>query len=129
MSIAQLKDATHVLITAIQSTLPELMTSLAFRANIKWSKLLINGVPTGIDKDTPAYSSAECQCVLALDNPSYRRLTITQLLSWVHSPFSYTSSSYSSLIVAFKDPNRSIASSMVAAKWLYLFGMQATVKR
>jgi len=64
-----------------------------------------------------------------LDNPSYGRLTITQLPSWVCSPFSYTPSSYSSLVVAFEDPDGSIASGMVAAKWLYLFGAQATVKR
>jgi len=128
-SIAQLKDATHVLTTAIQSTLPKLMTSLASRANVKWSKLLINGVPTGIDEETLAHSSAVCQHALALDNPSYGRLTITQLPSWVCSPFSYTPSSYSSLVVAFEDPNGLIASSIVATKWLYLFGMQATVKR
>ena len=59
-SIAQLKDATHVLTTAIQSTLPELTTSLASWANVKWSKLLINRVPTGIDEETLAHSSVEC---------------------------------------------------------------------
>jgi len=128
-SIAQLKDATHVLTTAIQSTLKEPTTSLASWANVKWSKLLINGVPTGVDKETPAHSPVECQRALALDNPSYGRLTITQLPSWVRSPFSYTSGSYSSLVVAFEDPDGLIASGMVAAKWLYLFGMQATVKR
>src|SRR6266581_4521052 len=128
-SIAQLKDATHVLTTAIQSTLKEPTTSLASQANVKWSKLLINRVPTGIDKETPAHSPAECQHALALDNPSYGCLTITQLPSWVHSPFSYTSGSYLSLVVAFEDPDGSIASGMVAAKWLYLFSAQATVKR
>jgi len=115
-SIVQLKDTTHVLTTAIQSTLPEPMTFLASQANVKWSKLLINGVPTGIDEETPAHSSAECQRALTLDNLSYGHLTITQLLSWVRSPFSYTPSSYLSLVVVFKDPDRSIASSMVAAK-------------
>jgi len=85
---SQLKDATHVLTTTIQSMLPEPTTSLASQANVKWSKLLINGVPTGIDKETLAHSPAECQHVLALDNPSYGCLTITQLPSWVHSPFS-----------------------------------------
>jgi len=128
-SIAQLKDATHILTTAIQSTLPEPTTSLASQANVKWSKLLINRVSTGVDKETLAHSSAECQHALALDNPSYGHLTITQLLSWVHSPFSYTPSSYSSLIIAFEDPDGSIASGIVAAKWLYLFGTQATIKR
>jgi len=129
MSIAQLKDATHVLSTAIQSTLKEPTTSLTFWANVKWSKLLINGVPTGVDEETPAHSSVECQCALALDNPSYGHLTITQLPSWVRSPFSYTPGSYSSLVVTFEDPDGSIASSMVTAKWLYLFSVQATVKR
>ena len=129
MSIAQLKDATHVLTTTIQSTLSEPTTSLASRANIKWSKLLINGVPTGVDKETLAHSSAECQRALALDNPSYRHLTIIQLPSWVRPPFSYTPSSYSSLVVAFEDPDRSIASSIITTKWLYLFGAQATPSR
>jgi len=129
MSIAQLKDATHVLTTAIQFTLPEPMTSLASQANVKWSKLLINMVPTGVDEKTPAHSSTACQHTLALDNPSYGHLTITQLPSWVHSPFSYTPSSYLSLIVTFEDPDGSIASSIVATKWLYLFSMQATIKR
>jgi len=128
-SIAQLKDATHILTTTIQSTLKEPTTSLASRANVKWSKLLINGVPTGVEEETPAHSPVECQCALALDNPSYRHLTITQLPSWVCSPSSYTSGLYLSLVGAFKDPDRSIASSIIAAKWLYLFSMQATVKR
>jgi len=128
-SIAQLKDATHVLTTAIQSMLPEPMTSLASQANVKWSKLLINGVPTGIDEETLAHSSTECQCALTLDNPLYGHLTITQLPSCVRSPFSYTSGSYLSLVIVFEDPDGSIASSMVAAKWLYLFGAQATIKR
>jgi len=75
-SIAQLKDATHVLTTAIQSMLPEPMTSLTSWANVKWSKLLINGVPTGVDKETPAHSSVECQHALALDNPSYGHVKV-----------------------------------------------------
>jgi len=82
-SIAQLKDTTHILTTAIQSMLPKPTTSLTSQANVKWSKLLINGVPTGVDKETPAYSSAECQRTLALNNPSYGYLTITQLPSCV----------------------------------------------
>jgi len=86
MSITQLKDATQVLTIAIQSMLPELMTSLASWANVKWSKLLINGVLTSVSNDIPAHSSAECQHVLTLDNPSYGHLTITQLSSWVCSP-------------------------------------------
>ena len=128
-SITQLKDATHVLTTAIQSTLKEPTTSLTSRANVKWSKLLINRVPTGVDEETPAYSPTECQRALALDNPSYGHLTITQLLSWVRSPFSYLPSSYSSLVITFEDPDGLIASGIVAAKWLYLFGAQATIKR
>ena len=47
-SLTQLKDATHLITNTIQSTLPEPKTSLASRANIKWSKLLINGVLTGV---------------------------------------------------------------------------------
>ena len=128
-SLAQLKDTTHLITNTIQSTLPEPTTSLVSRANIKWSKLLINGVLTGVSDGSQAYSPTEFQCMLALDNPTFGRLTITQLPSWVHPPSSYSTGTYSSLVVTFKDPNRLLASSIVVAKWLYLFGVQATVKR
>ena len=128
-SLAQLKDATHLITNTIQSTLPEPTTSLASRANVKWSKLLINGVPTGVSEGSQAYSPAECQRALTLDNPTFGRLTITQLPSWVCPPSSYTPGVYSSLVVAFEDPDGSLASGIVASKWLYLFGAQATVKR
>ena len=61
--------------------------------------------------------------------PFSGRLTITQLPSWVHPPFSYTPGAYSSLVVAFEDPDRLLTSGIVASKWLYLFGTQATIKR
>ena len=128
-SLAQLKDATSLVTNTIQSTLPEPTTSLASRANVKWSKLLINGVLTGVSDRSQAYTPAECQRALALDNPNFGHLTITQLPSWVRPPSSYSPGAYSSLIVTFEDPDGSLASGIVAAKWLYLFSAQATVKR
>ena len=128
-SLAQLKDTTSLITNTIQSTLPEPKTSLASRANVKWSKLLINGVLTGVSDGSQAYTPAECQRVLALDNPNFGHLTITQLPSWVRPPSSYSPGAYSSLVVAFENPDGSLASGIVTAMWLYLFGVQATVKR
>ena len=48
------------------------------RANVKWSKILINGVPTGTSKDRAPYSLNECHAALAAINPSYSTLTIMQ---------------------------------------------------
>jgi hypothetical protein len=54
---------------------------------------------------------------------------MTQLLSWVKYPSSYSTNSYSSLIVAFEDPNGMTASSLVSVQHLFLFGAQAMIKK
>ena len=48
--------------------------------------------------------------------------------SWVRSPSSYTEGSSSSLIVAFKDPDRQHLKLLLAAWYLFAFGTRASVK-
>ena len=48
------------------------------RPNVRWSKLLINRVPTGKSPDHEAYTPEECHRTLLAENPSYASLSITQ---------------------------------------------------
>ena len=73
------------------------------RPNTKWSKILINSVPTGTTNDRSPLSPDECHLALAASNPSYASLSIMQKPSWVCPPTSYKSGSISSLSVAFED--------------------------
>ncbi|KAI0284174.1 hypothetical protein BC826DRAFT_1109813 [Russula brevipes] len=78
------------------------------RPDVKWSKILINGTPTGVLPDR-AHAHPETQ----LGPP----------------PSQYTAGSSSSLVMAFEDPDGSLAKSLLAEKHLYAFGARATVKR
>jgi hypothetical protein len=128
-TLAQLTSASSLLTSAIQAHLPS-SPSCSSRANVRWSKLLINSVPTGVTGDRAhAYTAAECHQALIADNLSYRRLRVTQLPSWVKRPSSYLADSCSSLAVAFEDPDGTTASSLVSARHLFLFGAQATIKK
>ena len=103
------------------------------RANVKWSKILINGVPTNASpgegpSNGPA-SSDLCHSALAAINPFYATLTITQKPSWVRPPSSYTPGSVSSLSVAFEDPDGSKLKLLLAERYLFLFGHRAQVKK
>ncbi|KAI9431174.1 hypothetical protein H4582DRAFT_2063032 [Lactarius indigo] len=51
---------------------------LTIRPNVKWSKILINSVPTGVSPTSPAKSPDECHQALITENPSYASLSITQ---------------------------------------------------
>ena len=99
------------------------------RANVKWSKILINGVPTGVSKDRAPYSLDKCHTALAAMNPSYSTLTIMQKPSWVRPPSSYKQDAASSLSVAFEDPDGSKSKALLAERHLYIFGTRATVKK
>ncbi|KAI0284801.1 hypothetical protein BC826DRAFT_1109529 [Russula brevipes] len=100
------------------------------RPNVKWSKILINGTPTGVLPDRAhAYSAEECHEAFASENPIYASLLVTQKPNWVRPPSQYTAGSSSSLVVAFEDPDGSLAKSLLAEKHLYAFGARATVKR
>ncbi|KAH9956761.1 hypothetical protein BC827DRAFT_1270680 [Russula dissimulans] len=95
------------------------------RPNMRWSKLLIHGVPTNVSKDRGPSSPKECHEALYATNPSYSSLLITYKPFWVYLPSSYKPGSVSSLVVAFEDPDRSVLRSLTQAKYLYIFGTQA----
>ena len=123
---AQLTAAHHIIVSAIEGALPGPI-SLSSRPNVKWSKLLINAVPTGVTGDTPAHSREACHQALLHDNPSYRQLRVTQLPSWVRKPDGYLANSSSSLVVAFEDPDGSTLSSLLTQRYLFAFGAQLPV--
>ncbi|KAI0244954.1 hypothetical protein BJV78DRAFT_1290029 [Lactifluus subvellereus] len=104
-------------------------TSLPIRANVKWSKILINGVPTGVTEGRGAKTPEECHAALLLENPSYTTLQVTQKPSWVCPPSTYTIGSASSLVVAFEDLDGSKSRALLTSQQLYIFGVRAKVKR
>jgi hypothetical protein len=99
------------------------------RPNVKWSKISINGVPTGVSNQCAAYDPAECHKALTSTNPSYTHLTVMQQPSWVCSPSSYSEHAVSSLSVAFEDPDGSKLKAMLVERYLYIFGTRATMKK
>jgi hypothetical protein len=99
------------------------------RPNVKWSKISINGVPTGMSNQCTAYDPAECHEALTATNSSYAHFTVMQQPSWVRSPSSYSEHAISSLSVAFEDPDGSRLKAMLAEHYLYIFGTRATIKR
>lgn len=48
------------------------------RANTRWSRILLNCVPTGTTSENEAHSPTQCHTALRDENPSYASLTITQ---------------------------------------------------
>ena len=99
------------------------------RPNVKWSKLLINGVPTGALKNSPAFSPERCHQALAASNPSYASLNITLKPSWVRPPTSYPPGAISSLSVAFEDPDGNRLKALLAERYLYAYGNRCSVKK
>ena len=80
-TLTQLQSTHHLITSAIEGTLPG-AASLLSRLNVKWSKILIGSVPTGVtDRMSQAHSCKECHQVLLHDNPSYCHLRVTQLPS------------------------------------------------
>ena len=47
--------------------------TITSQPNVKWAKLLINGVPTGVKQDRGAYTPDECHNALNSHNPIYVR--------------------------------------------------------
>src|SRR5712691_10252718 len=129
----QLLSTSHILISAASAQLPPAATScMMARANVKWSKVLINGVPLQGTSSVPGPTpSAACHASLMAENPSYKALKVTQMPSWVRAPGTYASSNKdkSSLVVAFEDPDGSLARDLIRAKSLFVFGAQATVRK
>ena len=115
------------IITSLQLP-PESLKSQP-RPNVKWSKLLVNGVPMGALKSRAPFSPDACHNALAANNPSYTSLSITQKPSWVRPPSSYSPGSVSSLTLAFEDPDGSKLKTLLAERYLYFYGNRASVKK
>jgi len=128
-----LLSASHVLTSAISQRLPLPGPSrMSARANVKWSKILVNGVPlrSAPTSELGVTPSAVLHAQLTKHNPSYAALKITQMPSWVRAPSTYLPSAVtSSLVVAFEDPDGSIARTLIKAKCLFAFGTQAVVRK
>jgi len=128
--VSLLSAAPHI--NAILSTTLQLTSHSPFtqpRANTKWSKITINGVPTGASPTRTPYTPEECHAALTAINPTYASLQITQKPSWVRPPSSYTHGSASSLSVAFEDPDGSKVKTLLAERYLYAFGNRASIKK
>jgi len=125
-----LLSASHILLTAILAKLSALAPlSISAYANVKWSKVLISSVPLGSSAQGPAFSVA-CYSSLVKNNLSYKALKVTQMPSWVRKPSAYNPTQLSSsLVVAFEDPDGTLACNLIRAHHLYIFGTQATVKK
>ena len=99
------------------------------RANVKWSKILINSVPVGIMDNRGPWTPDECHRSLSAHNPSYYALKVTQKPSWVRPPSTLTIGSHSSLVMAFEDPDGTIKRTLLSSKHLYIHGTCAKVAR
>ncbi|KAI0245861.1 hypothetical protein BJV78DRAFT_1287043 [Lactifluus subvellereus] len=123
-----ISNTSHQLLTAslhIQSLLSEFYkgfipphTSLPIQANVKWSKILINRVPTGVTEGwaQKPQRSATQHC--------YSRTPPTPPSKSHRNPAGLASS----LIVAFKDPDGSKSRALLASQQLHIFGVRAKVK-
>jgi hypothetical protein len=110
--------------TALVTSIP-----LPTQTNIKWSKLLINGIPIGTSNSQSTYTSKKCHQVVTANNPSYATLLAMLKPLWVHPPTSYKADLASSLAVAFKNLDGKRLKSMLAARHLFAFGTRATIKK
>ena len=119
----------HVLTSAVSQVLPE-DPAISSRLNVKWGKVLISLVPTGVSEGCPtAHSPAACWQELIANNPSLCHLKVCQLPSWVRRPSLYHPGSQSSLAFSFEDPDGSIGPSLIRARNVYAFGSQCRVSR
>ncbi|KAF8500134.1 hypothetical protein F5888DRAFT_1632943 [Russula emetica] len=98
------------------------------RPNVKWSKLHLNAIFTGVTPNRGAYTPDECHAALVAENPSYAALTITQKPSWVRDPITYQQGAVSSLSVSFEDPDGTGAQTLLRHSTLFAFGHVVTVK-
>ena len=125
----QLSAASHLLTSAIAASLPAAGARVSSHLNVRWGKVLVNGVPTGVtDDSSAAHSPSACLQDLLENNPSLRPLKVTQLPSWVWAPHLFQPGLSSSLVFAFKDPDSTIAPSLIASRQLFCFGARAMVR-
>jgi hypothetical protein len=130
----QLTNALPQLTEVLQTSLSAMAQMAPFslptvRHNVKWSRLFINSVPTGVTDTNKAHTPNAVHRALAAENPTYASLTITQKPSWVCNPDTYAPSSSSSLSFAFQDPDGSGAQRLLQLRTLFAFGHVMTLKR
>ena len=129
MSRDQLSTASHLLTTAVATSLPDASARISSHLNVCWGKVLVNGVPTGVSDNSPAaHSPSVCLQDLLENNPSLRPLKVTQLPSWVRALRLFQPGLSSSLVFAFEDPDGSIAPSLIATRHLFCFGARVMVR-
>ncbi|KAH9159184.1 hypothetical protein EDB89DRAFT_2084472 [Lactarius sanguifluus] len=107
-----LASASHFITTTLGVFLshdPSSPIPIASRENVRWSRLLINGLPTGASATRGAFTPTECHDSLMTDNPVYWSLRFTQLPSW--------------------DPDGSTLRTLLASRSLYAFGSTGDLKR
>ncbi|KAH8997904.1 hypothetical protein EDB83DRAFT_2534209 [Lactarius deliciosus] len=92
------------------------------KENVRWSRLLVNNIPTGASSSRGAFSPSECHDALARENPVYRALCLMRMPSWVCKPDSYPAGSSSSIVLSFEDPLGDALRSLMQHKHLYAFG-------
>ena len=126
-TLAQLTSTQPIITKALADRFPG--PDLTSRANLCWSKLLVNSVPTGVTGNSVAHAPAAIHDELLKENPTYCRLRITQLPTWVRRPDLYRPGSSLSLVFAFKDPDGSLLTSLLSSRFLFLFGIQSTLRK
>jgi len=120
--------ATSPLLTAaVSQALPDEPVIFSHQ-NVKWGKVMVSSVPTGVVEGHPhAHSPAACWQTLIDNNPSLRHLKVCQLPSWVRRPSLYHPGLQSSLVFAFEDLDGTLAPSLIRACNVYAFGSQCCV--
>ena len=123
-SAHQLMQASHLTSDVLSTFLSHDSSPLPITSheNVKWSRLLINGIPTGASSSRGPYSPSKCHQALMADNPAFWTLCFTQPPSWVRAPSTYGPGSISSLVVAFEDPLGDSLRSLLGGKTLFAFG-------
>ncbi|KAH8979920.1 hypothetical protein EDB86DRAFT_2835628 [Lactarius hatsudake] len=119
-----ISDCLATFLSADNSPLP-----VQARENCKWARLMINGIPTGASLTRGPYTPSELHAALLADNPTYRKLRLTQPPSWVRAPTSYRPGSISSIVVTFEDPSGDSLHALLAERTLFAFGHSGELKR
>jgi len=72
-SAYQLTQASHIISDTLSTFLSHDSSPLPItsRENVKWSRLLINGIPTGVSSSRGPYSPSECHQALMAENPAF----------------------------------------------------------
>ncbi len=130
-SVHQLTQASHLISDVLSTFLSHDSSPLPITSceNVKWSWLLINGIPTRASSSRGPYSPSECHQALMADNPAFQTLHFMQPPSWVRASSTYGPGSVSSLVVTFKDPSGESLHSLLGGKTLFAFGHAGELQR